>query len=413
MKIVRITSLGPSYLRQFYAARPQLAGACFASQKEALDRDGYGGADFWTHALEPFGYQGLDIYLDAEPLQRAWAAENCFPDPQRAGLAEIVIEQVRRFQPEVLWYDHDDERILAAIKEQVPSLRLALGWTGSAIPNSQHWRHLDLVLSCAQESVDILRRAGVPATQLHHAFDPRINDRLAPGEKRYDLTFIGQLIRTSQFHLKREELLLELAKVTGITIFSSSARLGAVNDAKAQLSVWIYHAFNLMKRMGVDPKRLASLPQVGWIANERETPPAFLVHPGLKPFLRREVYGMEMFQVQAASKISLNIHADSSPRFASNMRLFEITGVGGCMVADWKENFAELFEPDREVVLYRSPQECIEKVRWLCEHPAERERIAAAGQKRTLASHTFAHRAPELDRIIRTNIGNRRGRGEG
>ncbi|MCM0083492.1 glycosyltransferase [Geomonas sp. Red32] len=409
MRLVRITTLYPSYLARFYAQRPGLAGASFAEQKVAFDFDASGSADFWSHALAPLGYQGTELILNAEPMQRAWARENGFADPAGVPLDQIAIEQVRRFRPEVLWFDDSDERVLAAIRSAVPSIRLALGWTGSAVPRSTHWRHLDLVLSCAPESVEYLRAQGVPAEHLHHSFDPRINERLAAREKLYPLSFIGQLIRTSQFHLQREELLLALAKVTEIAIFSSSARLGRFNNFKAWLSVWIHHSFNILKRVGIDRDWLARLPQVGWIAEEEETPPSFIVHPALRPFLKPDVYGLEMFQVLRDSKIALNIHADSSPRYASNMRLFEITGVGGCMVADWKENFAELFVPDQEVVLYRSPQECLEKVRWLCENPAERERIAAAGQQRTLSCHTFAHRAVELDGIIRRFIAGKRG----
>jgi spore maturation protein CgeB len=45
--------------------------------------------------------------------------------------------------------------------------------------------------------------------------------------------------------------------------------------------------------------------------------------------------------------------------------------------------------------------ECIEKVKWLLEHPQERELIAKAGQARTLKDHTFAQRAVQLDEIIR------------
>jgi spore maturation protein CgeB len=86
------------------------------------------------------------------------------------------------------------------------------------------------------------------------------------------------------------------------------------------------------------------------------------------------------------------------------MRLFETTGVGTCLVTDWKSNLGELFEPDREVVTYRSAEECVDKVKWLLEHPAEREDIARSGQSRTLKDHSFAQRAVQLDQIIRREL---------
>jgi spore maturation protein CgeB len=111
-----------------------------------------------------------------------------------------------------------------------------------------------------------------------------------------------------------------------------------------------------------------------------------------------------MFQVLHDSKITLNTHADTSTRYASNMRLFETTGVGTCLLTDWKENLFELFEPDREVVAYCSAEDCVEKVRWLLNHPKEREAIAKAGQSRTLEAHTFSHRALQLDELLKSMI---------
>jgi spore maturation protein CgeB len=39
------------------------------------------------------------------------------------------------------------------------------------------------------------------------------------------------------------------------------------------------------------------------------------------------------------------------------------------------ENLSELFEIDREVVTYKSVDECIEKVKWLLEHIPKKESL--------------------------------------
>ncbi len=70
-------------------------------------------------------------------------------------------------------------------------------------------------------------------------------------------------------------------------------------------------------------------------------------------------------------------------------------------MTDWKENLSELFEPDKEVLTYRSAAECVEKVKYILEHEDERRSIAAAGQLRTLREHTFDNRAARIDEIIR------------
>ena len=45
------------------------------------------------------------------------------------------------------------------------------------------------------------------------------------------------------------------------------------------------------------------------------------------------------------------------------MRLYEATGVGSLLVTDAKQNLAELFEPESEVVTYRDADELVERVR--------------------------------------------------
>jgi len=97
----------------------------------------------------------------------------------------------------------------------------------------------------------------------------------------------------------------------------------------------------------------------------------------------------------------LNIHIDISPRSASNVRLFEATGVRSCLLTDWKENLPELFELDHEIVVYRNIDECLEKARWLLENQEKRKEIAFAGQRRTLRQHLYRHRAVPLNDIIR------------
>jgi spore maturation protein CgeB len=110
---------------------------------------------------------------------------------------------------------------------------------------------------------------------------------------------------------------------------------------------------------------------------------------------------MELFRTLRDSRATLNVHAGSATRFTSNMRLFEATGAGTCLLTDAAPNLAELFEPDREVAVYSSDDECVEKARWLIAHDVERESMAVAGQQRCLAAHTFHHRAPRLDELLR------------
>ena len=110
-----------------------------------------------------------------------------------------------------------------------------------------------------------------------------------------------------------------------------------------------------------------------------------------------------MYQILRNSKITLNHHGDIAP-YANNARLYEATGVGTLLITDWKRNLHEMFEPDKEMVAYRSPEECIELVQYYLEHDDEREAIAHAGQERTLREHTYYRRMQELVDILERYI---------
>jgi spore maturation protein CgeB len=112
--------------------------------------------------------------------------------------------------------------------------------------------------------------------------------------------------------------------------------------------------------------------------------------------LRGEVWGDDMYQALRRSRITLNSHIDLVGRDAANMRLFEATGVGAFLLTDFKENLHTLFAPGREVAAWHSVDACLSAIdRYLADH-ATRTAIAQAGQARTLAQHTYRHRAAEI-----------------
>jgi spore maturation protein CgeB len=115
---------------------------------------------------------------------------------------------------------------------------------------------------------------------------------------------------------------------------------------------------------------------------------------------RGAAWGVQMLDVLHKSRITLNHHIDVAEGYAGNLRLFEATGLGSLLITDWKKNLHEMFEPGKEVVAYRSPEECAEMVTYYLDHDDERQAIARAGQQRTLRDHTFHHRMQELAGIV-------------
>lgn len=404
MRLLRLTTLYPRYLAAFYRRDPSLRRSPHAVQRAALDYDAFGWADFWNEALRPRGYDVLDVPLNARYLQRAWAREHLGRSAASMADEAIGVAQAKQFRPDVVWLDVGSEPLIRKVREEVPSIRLVLGWNGSLVEESPAWRHVDIMLSCAGETVERFAREGLRAAQLHHAYDPRVDARLQHRPKRWEVSFVGQILAGDAVHATRARVLESIRGAGGLEIWSPDGTGRAGEAFRRGLRGAAGAVGRALVRAGASDDSLRKrFPRLARAARSR---PAR--GPRLSAALRRAihppVYGLEMFQVLRDSHATLNVHADSSPRFASNMRLFEATGVGTCLVTDWKENLGDLFEPDREVVSYRDVDELGEKLRWLAGAPAEREAIAQAGRKRALRDHTYARRAERLDGLIQEAV---------
>ncbi|MGH7682256.1 MAG: hypothetical protein ACRENN_09755, partial [Candidatus Eiseniibacteriota bacterium] len=117
MRLLRLTTVYERYLREFYRRTPALRHAPYEEQRGALDRDAFGQADFWTEALRPLGYEVRNTFLNARPLQRAWAEERLGPGKGEATANEIAIAQAKEFQPDAIWLYVADETLIRAIRD--------------------------------------------------------------------------------------------------------------------------------------------------------------------------------------------------------------------------------------------------------------------------------------------------------
>lgn len=83
------------------------------------------------------------------------------------------------------------------------------------------------------------------------------------------------------------------------------------------------------------------------------------------------------------------------------MRIFEGTAAGALVLTDAVANgLDELFAIGRELAVYRDDAELLRLIDHYLAHEEERTAIATAGQRRTLAEHTYAHRAQRVLEIV-------------
>jgi hypothetical protein len=216
----------------------------------------------------------------------------------------------------------------------------------------EDWSVYDLGLSSFPPKVQWFREHGVNSRLFRLGFDERVNSRISSREKDIPVSFVGSFF---DVHKPRTALLEYLS-------------------TRVPLCVW------------------GPAPEGGFKSSS------------LAKCYKGPAWGAEMFNILARSRMTVNHHGNVPP-YANNQRLYEATGVGTLLVTDFKPNLHEMFEPGKEVLAYRSEEECAELIRYYLDHEDEREAVARAGQQRTLREHTYYHRMQELVGIVQERLG--------
>lgn len=126
-----------------------------------------------------------------------------------------------------------------------------------------------------------------------------------------------------------------------------------------------------------------------------------LVDVGIGPMV---VYGEAASMVYAGSKINLNISLKGIEG-GTPLRIMDIMGAGGFVLSSYCAETAELFEEDKEIVMFQTPEELVEKTDYYLKHDNEREQIARAGYKKVTNCYTYEKKLRELIAWVEGNPG--------
>ena len=109
-----------------------------------------------------------------------------------------------------------------------------------------------------------------------------------------------------------------------------------------------------------------------------------IIHPPV-------TYHTEMPLVFAASKINLNM---TIPNIENGipLRVFDILSAGGFLMTDYRPCLEELFDINKDLVVYDGINDLTSKAAYYLTHNKERELIAANGFNKLRKLHTYKHR---------------------
>jgi spore maturation protein CgeB len=103
----------------------------------------------------------------------------------------------------------------------------------------------------------------------------------------------------------------------------------------------------------------------------------------------------------AAQRFTLNVTRADMVRagWSPSVRLFEAAACGTPVVSDFWPGLATFFEPGREILIARTSEDALGILAGLGEEA--RRALGARARRRVLAQHTAAHRAREVEELVR------------
>jgi len=398
-RFVKVSSPYPDYLEYFYKKNTSIAEN-YNDHLRLLLNDFFGYGDAFSRYLKELGNETYEIIYNDRRLQKKWAHLNGI-NVKKNWQKNILLEQIRKIKPDVIyWNTFIDDNFLKCIKDEFPGIKINFTHTGVKIKNYKYYQEFDFIISCLKSQVNDFNSKNKDAYFIKHAFHPLILNEIKRDKKNIDFSFFGSIVSGNSFHNKRAKYLRYLIKKTPLEIYSSFKNPTLIEHSKKFVKKIIKPTFNALKKMGFNDYIFPEKIKFNRIKNWEDTKERIQLTKDIGKKINRPVYGLDMFQKIANSKILFNIHIGEAGNQAANMRMYEVTGMGTCLLTDWKEDIKEYFEPDYEIVTYKSKEETLEKVKFLLDNPKERESIALNGQKRTLRDHTLKERVEKINEII-------------
>lgn len=303
-------------------------------------------------------------------LQNAWAEGKYSNDGDWE--KAIVREQIEKFQPNIcILYSPEtfDTAFISQIKERNPGIIIG-GYDGMDRQNTRLYDGYDFVVTCSEYISRYYSANGIATYPMKFGFDPDVLNKTVVRSKKYQTSFSGSIF--PNIHDDRFELLSFLQKSTSVTVASDYA-------SSPNKTLFSRHVFRQLKSL-----------------------PFSRISDYLRLYLHNvgPLFGIEMFQFLRDSQLVLNMHGDKI-HFAANIRLYETTGIGSCLLTDWKENISDLFEPDKEILTFKTKEEALDKILYCKSNPSFASSIAVKGQKRALSCYSYRQIVPDVISFVK------------
>jgi hypothetical protein len=339
-----------TYYPDFLSSIPELdyTDGYEAALRKILSRM-FGTGDSYSYWLGESGWETRDIIGNDERLQKGWHQEN-YVKWDYNGPRGTAVSQVIAFKPDVLFLQDlsfFDPATIQILREEA-GVKIVAAQCSCPWPGIDRVKMCDVIFTSFPHYADEFKRLGVEGVYSKLAFDPRIL-KMVDGTPTVmnNITFVGGVGYPSHWKAGLE------------TLETISKRI----------------------------------PEFVWFGYGSETLPEGME---LKRRYRGQRWGLGMYNVLAQSGIVINRHGEVANGYTNNMRTFEATGMGTLLFTESSKNLSELFEVGKECVGYLNPEHAADLARFYLENRTERDKIASAGQRRTLRDHTYKAKIEQI-----------------
>ena len=332
------------------------------------------------------------------------------------------------------WFQLPDS-IRAQLKQRFPFIKIVTGLWGDTLYKDENYtkfKDADLIFCAYEYIVPELEAVGIKASLNGNCFDPLIETTIGIDEKTQpanELIFAGSSGFGFCNHLNRYFNLIELMKQSELKIWCYEPKIDkgrfrrqAVRNFACKLirslpDRSLNQLRDFLSEPGFLTRRIDQLVNT-FLPLKRENQLLRLVEEvlkisvperwdlSLKPLKElfpsrcfSPKFGIEYFKLLRDSKVVFNRHTDED-NHAGNIRMFEVTGMGSCLLTDKPNESKKHFKLDEEIVAYSSIDECIEKAKYLLSNEKVRKGIALKGKQRTLKDHSVMNRCMQIHEAL-------------
>lgn len=322
-----------------------------------------GYSNSFSREMNNYGNQSHEIIINDYLFQTKWAKKyspKLFESKNKDFLKEVFFKQIEYYKPDVLFFQNKSPLKLKEINElkQINKSLKIIAIHNGIMLNNEEASIPDLIFAATPDLHLDYKSRNLNSELCYHYFDHKIINKINLNNKIFDLTFCGITGCKGSPHRTRNDYIDFLKKNTNIKV-KGNRRIKEKN----------------------------------------------ILHKYLKkifPNYRKQLFGLSYYDFLSKSYISFNSHTDLSKNSCGNLRMFEVTGVGSCLLTDYKKNLNDIFEKDFEVVSYKSKEDCLDKIKFLLNNKKKITEISLNGQKRTLKDHNAKIRIGQInDKILK------------